>query len=432
MDTPLPSRRDLLKAAAGFLLAPALVPRARAAAAAPWTMDARVLGVVTLAVPPEVHGGAVGEPDPDTAVLDLDLATGAVRYHSLPDYRAGHSMLPLPGGGYFVTPYGYDASPCLFLGPDFQVLATIEPGDREIFGGHSVLLPGGQSIVAVTQRSEAGPGRTASDTGDLVVIDVASRRVARRLGAPMLAGHDVILLRDGEHLVVADDGSVPNANSIYEHDPYDPAFLVYRCRDLELVRKITLGINGAVVHIEEGPDGRIYGGVEQILRDSPEGMHALWRVLGDSTVEYVTWYRDKFQAGWSRSLRNRDKRQIVLPSPLVICDPRTGEVQTLMRDRMRQLDAFDTAVDSETGSVFTVSVSGESLLRVQDGAASMWDTPPLKVERPFGLLDLPGGPYMAVNGYERGVAVFDTRTMQLARHFDVRTYGMKHMILASG
>lgn len=430
-------RRDFLRFAAGLAVAP-WFERPLAAGTAPWSLDARILGVATSVVHPRHLSGDLGSREHDTAVVDLDLASGEARYHALADFTQGHSMQPLPDGGYFVTTYRSQKKvQGLFLGPHLDVRAQVDDFEEGALGGHSILLPGGETIVSVVSREAYSATKSAKDTGLLVLIDVATQKVERVVEAPVLEGHDIILLRDGEHFVVADDGNVPVTGSIFEYDPHDPAFLVYRCRDLELVRKISLGINGAVVHIEEGADGQIYGGVEQRVNADEAGLAQLRKVMGADAEGYL----EDFLADPERrktvvldELTGKPMPiQVELPSPVVICDPATGEVRTVMRDRRRQLDSFDTMLDLETGNMLTVSVSSGSLLRIhgESGRASTWSTKELGIPKePYGLVDIPDSPLMAVCGFENGVAVFDTSTMAKVRYYGIETFGMKHMIMA--
>ena len=93
-----------------------------------------------------------------SSLVELDLLTGAIDYHDIGPYKFGHSLLRLPGGGYYATPYGDDQMSALFVDEKFRITNEVKAPRGHSYGGHSVLLPDnkhifGLFIESLTKRS---------------------------------------------------------------------------------------------------------------------------------------------------------------------------------------------------------------------------------------------------------------------------------------
>ena len=113
---------------------------------------------------------------------------------------------------------------------------------------------------------------------------------------------------------------------------------------------------------------------------------------------------------------------------LIGMDLQTGEVTSTTQ--LDHVDPFDIRLSRETGLLFCVYTSSNMLARY-DWEAGTWayfSTEAFGINEPYGLIEIPDTSLMVLNGYRQGIAVFDARTMQLERFFDIPTHGMKHML----
>lgn len=419
-DIALPRRRQLLTAGSLGLAVMLAGRRAIAASAAAVTdaarLQGRVLGLTTRGPGKDPYGGDTSE------LLHLDLASGDAQLATLGDYSLGHSLLTLPGGAFFAVPYGVEDNPCLFLDKDFAITGEVfAPADHG-FGGHAVLLPDNKTLFTHFNREEEFRGLSARDTGQLCRIDIASGKVTHVEPSGILHGHDMILSRDGKTVILADDGyietPVPDFHP-YGVISYKPALYLFDAVTLAPTQTIDLPINGSLVHIEEGTDHRIYGGTEQFVPRNDIGREILENTIGDETDAYLASVTEA-----------QYREEVPLPGPLIGVDVDSGDVSSTVS--VEQSDPFDIRLNQDTGLLFSVYSTSNQLARLdaRQQAWSYFPTAALGIHEPFGLIEIPGTPWMVINGFERGVAVFDAQTMDLVRYYDIPTYGMKHMLFS--
>lgn len=408
------SRRNLLQAGCFGVAWLAGTPGAFSASANP--LGGRILGLTTT-------GNEAGTGGDTSELLSLDLASGEHRLAALDEYRLGHSLVALPDGGFFAVPYGEEQNPCLFLAPDFSITGEFFAPRGHGFGGHAVLLPDNQTLFTHFNISGDKRGRTARDTGQLCLIDVATRQVVQASPSAILHGHDIIVTRDRRTVIIADDGNIESPvpiNHPYGVISHKPALHLYDAITLAKRDTIDLPINGGLVHIEEGADGRVYGGAEQFVYRDAAGTAILESIIGEQTDAYLAGITDE-----------QYQEEVPLPGPLVGIDLDNHTVSSTTR--IEHSDPFDMRLNLQSGLLFSVFSTSDQLARYDAGTMSWsyFSTKDFGVEEPFGLIELPGTTLMAVNGYEAGIAVFDAVTMTLVRHFDIPTYGMKHMLFSA-
>lgn len=373
-------------------------------------INGRIIGLTTL----DENGASWRRSE----LLSLDLASGEMRMSSLGRYRVGHSLIRLPGGGYFAVPYGDDRDPCLFLDEDFQVMDRLFAPEGHGFGGHALLLPDNKTLF--THFNYEGGEQGANDTGTIALVDIATRQVVHRAPSAILHAHHIILSRDGTTVILSDDGDILTPfpeNSPYSVIPYRPSLHLFNANNAEFMRTVDLRTNGGFVHIEEGMDGRIYGGIEQFVFRNEVGIRELRKQLGGETDAFVARFDPE-----------AFPEEIPLPGPLVGMDLASGQVTSSMS--LDHLDPFDIRLNQATGLLLCVYTTSNMLARY-DWDAAAWtyfSTGAFGINEPYGLIEIPGTSLMALNGYRRGIAVFDVRTMNLERYFDVPTHGLKHML----
>jgi len=221
-------------------------------------------------------------------------------------------------------------------------------------------------------------------------------------------------------VIIADDGDVETPvpdDHPYGVFSYRPSLNVFAATSMEKVKTIDLPVNGALVHIEQGLDGRIYGGAEQFVYRDETGREILEGIIGANTGKYLDGI------SYEQYLE-----EVPLPGPIVGVDLASGEATS--HTRMEHSDPFDIRLNQETETLLSVYSTSDQLARLDPhtGEWSYTSTRDFNIREPFGLIDIPGSSLMAVNGFEQGIAIFDAANMQLVRYFDVPTHGMKHML----
>jgi len=358
-------------------------------------------------------------------VVTLDIATGQIEYTPLPGQRAGHSLIPLPSGGYYAVSYGDHEAPCLFLDRDMTLVGELRADNGYGFGGHAVVLPDNRHVLGHFNRNQLEAGAGTENFGDLFVVDIATRKVIHRQKNDVIHAHDIIVSRDRKTAIVSDDGTLDGLDLqvvLASDDPFQlpvisPSLKIYDVASFALVKTIPLPINGSVVHIEQGFDGAVFGGVEQFVATNPTGLAALRAVLGDDAGRYIK------QLGGDTG-----DKVIPFPGPVVRVDLATSNVEQDI-NALNQ-DPFDMKYNPHTGYMLSIFTTSDRLARFNSRNAKWdyFDTLQYGIKEPFGMVDLTGTPLVAINGFDKGIAIIDVTTMTLVKHFDTQNLGTKHLL----
>lgn len=363
-----------------------------------------------------------------SSIVRLDIASGNITYHPLPDHRFGHSLLSLPDGGFFAVPYGDDTTECLFLDSELNTVETFAAPDGYGFGGHAALLPDGERIFGHFNHAGYTEGKRATDqTGQNYVLNIETREVEQTDETDIILGHDIILSRDGKRLFVGDDSTLEQRSAEEmmeaEDSPYHlinhaPAVVVFNAETFKEEKTVPLNINGSLVHIEQGKDGSVFGAAEQYISPSPEGMAALRKLLGvggdiEKYVDYLT--------------EENPDTELPYPGPLVKVDIESGE--TVEHLAPQNQGPFDIKLNEETGAIFNIFTDSNMIARYNSSKQSWGYFPSASygIDQPYGLTDIPGTTYMALNGFMQGITIFDAQTMSEIARFDTQNFGIKHL-----
>ena len=415
MRSIMMNRRSFLKAgtAAGLTLAgPGLL---RAADNQP-ALSGQLLAMTTVA--PDDRSKEI------SSLLRLDLATGEPEFLALPDHRFGHSILPLVDGGYFAVPYGDDDTPCLFLDAALNPRGTLAAPPGHGFGGHAAPMPDGRHLFVHFNQTEYDEPLTPEQTGQLAIVDIQTMQPVLTAPSGVLHGHDMLLTRDGRHIVVGDDGVLSSRHPAQAGDnqyPFSlemhaPALVSFSTDNPTLINRQPLALNGCLVHITESPSGEIIGAVEQYVANNPDGLALLHDVIGDAEESFVEHLNTDVY-----------RQELPFPGPMVRVNLKTGELNPHLAELNQA--PFEVSINETTGFAVNVFTGSDMLARFNPftGRWSYFPTGAWGVTEPRGVVDIPGTTWMAVNGFWSGIAIFDVLTMSLVRRFDLPIHGVKHM-----
>ena len=366
-----------------------------------------------------------------SSIVRLNLESGKVTYHPLPEHRLGHSLVPLPDGGFFAVPYGDDTTGCVFLDHDLNIIEVFNAPDGYGFGGHVAVLPGDRQLFG--HFNQAGYGkhlRDKDDTGRNFVLDIETRKVIWTGETDIILGHDIAVTKDGAKVLVGDDSTLRRRETeeleADTEDPFSlvnhaPSIVVYSADTFEYEKTIPLRINGSFVHIEVDEEGEVFGAAEQFIANSPVGHAALRDLLGEDDG-HMERYVDHMSEDYL-------DHQLPFPGPLVRVDIETGNVVERKLDPLNQAP-FDIKRNEQSGMILNVFTGSNSLSRYNPRKKKWgyFKTDHYGIQRPYGLADIPGTTFMAVNGFKKGIAVIDTLTMSTVATYPTENYGIKHLL----
>ena len=393
-------------------------------------LSGKILGLTTL------DSSQTGEERSE--LFRLDLKTGHSSIESLGDYRFGHSLIPLPtsdskSANWLAVPYGDDRVGCLVLNSAGRVQHRILAPEGYGFGGHAVALPALNKVFVHLNPGRYDPRQATfhqtEPRGKIALIDIATGTLRIISETTILHAHDMALSRDGNHILVSDDGtkssfdldnnSDADTNNGFSLQIVEPAYYLFDSKDFSLIKKIPQGINGSVVHLVEDMDRNIIAGVEQYVNRNKAGIDALRKLLGDETDKYIASFDPDIFA-----------EDLPYPGPLFSTNLDTGSITRVVNQAHQ--DPFDICLNEFTGTICNVFTASDTIARRSSSDGRWTYTKSFNCKQPFGLCDISGTPFMAVNGFEAGISIFDVRDMRLKTHFQTQNYGLKHLQFAPG
>ncbi|MCB1614459.1 MAG: hypothetical protein KDI30_00455 [Pseudomonadales bacterium] len=412
MENTPSSRRHFLKQ---FSFATAALagyhPLAAMCGSRPAGLSGQIYGISSKQLSPAQNQKGNG-----STLIHLDLNKGFTRYHLLPDYHSGHSLIEIDPDNFYCTPYsGKQPSPCLFLDSAFNITARIDAPEGFAFGGHSALLPDGKTIFGCFNPTN----RFKQNTGIAYLVDTATKKLVKTFNTPLLHAHDMIVSIDQQHIIVSDDGTVEgpiDSNSPFSEIIQDPAVYFFNCNTLEIDKKVQHGHNGSFVHIDQDQDGSIYGAIEQFIYADAKPELYLEPLLHEKTAAYIASYN---KGG-----------EIPLPSPMVRISASDKRAESISAQLEYHTNPFDIKFNTNSGYLVNVFVDSNTLVRYnpRNGKSDYFSTTDYGISKPFGLANLGNTSLMALSGFDRGIAVFDTNDMSYVTCFSQENHGLRHMI----
>lgn len=348
-----------------------------------------------------------------TTLFELDLKNGDQRFLPLPNYRFGHNLEALADKHWLAVPYGDDDQACLILDQKGHVIREIEAPAGAGFGGHGAVLPDGKHVFLHFNKSQ----REVNGGGEAVIVNSTNGQVLKRTATPVMHGHDTILSRNG-HIILADDGvlDLDDPEPLLTK-PIKPA-LYYFTPELTLSKTTRLPINGCFVHIAENQQGMVTGAVEQYVRRTEAGHNLLKSLIGSDAEAYIKQFAEDAYPD-----------DVPLPGPILTVT-RDGTIndRTFSLDHQDPFDMVFNEVSGKTCCVFT-----ESNLIASRGAFGWHYLKGAEVglTSPYGLVNIGQTSLIAVNDFDQGVLIIDTRDMSVIGFFDVPTRGVKHLSYAA-
>jgi hypothetical protein len=305
------------------------------------------------------------------------------------------AILPVRGHS-FILPSG--TGPAVFVGMESQTTVGFDPSTLEptalvrpsaegrTFGGHGVVLPGGQHF-AMTERVL---GDSASDPkmleGRIVIRDAVTLNPVDELPSYGIRPHEIRLTDDGQHLVVANYGSVAEEGDGPEDYAAPPHVLA------------------PAIAIIEVASGRL---VTRIAGAKPEDELRHLVAPNLQRIFSVAVRLDRAggpDAPWERDPEASDGLEYYPAAPVRIA---AGSASPLLQDRPELArHGLSLGYDSVSDAIL-MSFPGSHTVAVFDGATGatrkIIDTAALGLRWPCGLAQTPDRKQWLVAGYWRGL-----------------------------
>jgi hypothetical protein len=341
---------------------------------------------------------------------------GSVRQALLPAWAHDVEIAPDKSVGVLC---GFEARDHVAFDPGTLELAALAPAFAPGWrgGGHAVFIDGGRSVLISERapRQSVPDGRLASQYGRITIRDAATLKVRGSHSSHGVDPHDIRLIDDGRHLVIANYGSLPSEG---ERDLAVPRKVAQACVTIietesgKLVDKIVTNSRDTELrHLAAGSRDRIFA--IQALIGGPEFAHL--DAVEDITSEPGIIYRPAATLKLARGKK---------PQPM------GGQAATR---EMRH--GLSIVYDPKADQAIATYPSAHRVM-VFDGASGAVlrdiDTRPMGLDYPCGVTLMPDGAHYAIAGYWRNLFMFRRGTHALVRERCLYPvfYGHSHITAA--
>ncbi len=351
------------------------------------------------------------QPEKWSVFIDVDLATGAFRTSPVP-VTLGHIPVDIGRGRILCVADGGKHSLVLDR-KSHEVVHVLENESDYDYSGHAVVVDGRAYVPLRKTDGEKHEGL-------LEVVDLESYGVLDTVKTGGFLPHDAKLMPDGKEVVVSHYG---HWGDHFSKPPYywnirETSLTFLDSKTLELKRKFEVPLDQALTHFDIGGDGLIYVGLLQYVRMGAPGLEALLDELGGDRAALPSLRPSEYR-----------RRLYALPSPIVVFDPKKGQIKRLTLAPGHQRRNQSVVTHSKSGNVFGVFTHSDNLIRVSPGthalrSLSAFDMGLFELR---GVCDLPGTSYIAANGQDHGIAIVDANTLEVVQRLDVPLYNTVHL-----
>ena len=351
------------------------------------------------------------DPEKWSVFIDLDLSTGRVKTTPVP-INLGH--IPVEVGDTRILCVADGGAHSLILDHrTHEVVHVLEGRSGYDYSGHAVVVDG---RAYVPLRKTDGKRHE----GLLEIVDLKDFKVLETAPTGGYLPHDAKVLPGGKEIVVSHYGHFGDhfASPPHYWNIRETSLSILDAKTLKVKRKLIAPIDQALTHFDIGGDGLIYVGLLQYVRMNERGLAKLIDELGGNERDLPALRPSEYR-----------KQLYGLPSPVLVFDPRKGQLKRLMMAPASQRRNQSVATNRTTGNVFAVFTYSDNVVRIEPRShrlesISAFDLGLFELR---GVCDMPGTPYVAVNGQDRGVAVVDARTLDVVKRFDVALYNTVHL-----
>jgi hypothetical protein len=332
-----------------------------------------------------------------TMVVRVDESDGSVRHALMP--IAGHAITAAaPGRAAFWN--SMEGPTMLLFDPatlEMTALLTIEGGF--VGGGHGRFTSDGKHLVVTERRPrERYTGSPADHHGRICIRDAETLRLVERYDCGGMQPHDLALLPDGSHAVVANYGSFLPKDS-WKPQIIEPCLTVLDLADGKVVEKrVNTDLTAEVRHLAAGGPDRVAAILAR--RGSLEELELLMSVM-------VRVYLPD---------RSADDGGTYLPAPVQRYDltsPDGGSTLTEPEDPLRARQGQSIVYDPVHDEFIATFASSSTVIAFAGDTGAVRqviETEPLGVRQPRGLILHPDGRHYAVAGAWDNLLLFERGT----------------------
>jgi hypothetical protein len=365
--------------------------------------------------------GAQGLSREESSVITaLDMATGHTKTSILPVKR-GHIALALPTGNIFVV--GHHSPTNAFLDGDLNILKVITAPQGYVYSGHG-MTDAERNRVIVPLRHEKP--LTVKDTGLFEVYKLDTLELEKTVSTHGLHPHEPRLIPGRREIAVTHYGEIYVDSLPLLMNVIEPKLTIFDADTLDVKRHYVQPYNAMLTHMDVDDKGQAYCLQTQALRIDDRNRPWEAAVMeADQQMQALLGFQRDFPLPY----RIADRKRIDVPLPIVQIDTQTGASQLHFVGHAHHMRGHSIAKNSQTGMAFAAYYHSDTVIVHKQGQEQAFGLKAgdLGITDVSGICELPGTPYMALSGHFRGLTVFDSRTFEIVRRYNIDAHEAIHL-----
>lgn len=354
-----------------------------------------------------------------TVLTSLDLATGGAR-QTLIEMAGGHAALAIDAARIVCVAHHEPKS--IVVDRSHSVLAELTASPGHVFGGHGCVCPE-RGILLLPQRQMTA--RSASDSGSILVFDIATLRQLDAIPSGGVHPHEIHLIPGADELAVSHYGDLNTPRAPFQHNVVDAKLTILNATTLRPKRHYPQNeFNAMVTHMRVDKHGWAYLVLTQYIAWPPAATGATRYQLALAELERVLGSKLDFEVPHAAL----NEQMLPLPLPMLRVQTQTGERQIINAGNSRHLRSQSVAyVERADAAVAVYSHSDTLVIAGPQRGVEVLPAVRLGLRGMRGVTEIPDTTMVAVMGEYRGVAVFDLEKRALIASHDTSNHGDIHL-----
>lgn len=358
-----------------------------------------------------------------SVMISFDLETRKVTHTSL-DMGDGHAAMGAGDGRILCVSHHNSIS--MMLDKDHNVIAKFTAPAGYLYGGHALVMKERNKFLLPLRAENP---HSIKDTGKLEVYDLTTLKKLDMVDSGGIQPHELhVIPNKPDEIAITHYGDVFDLKPPLEFNVIDSKLTITDANTLKPLRHYDQnGFNAMATHMRVSKDGWAYIVMSQYIRFNPP-----WLLKPGEIAEKVALadLKKHFNQTWEGPIPAiaLEEQHMAVGLPFLRVNTQTGERQLIYKgDKVHQRSqsvAYNTMLETAIGLYY---FSDNLILHKPGKDAEVITNSQLKLEGIRGVAEIPGTPYIAVNGTRRDVSVFDLQTRQVLALFNSKNFNTTHL-----
>ncbi|MBI1362733.1 MAG: DUF1513 domain-containing protein [Proteobacteria bacterium] len=353
-------------------------------------------------------------------IRTLDLETGATKYAILPVHR-GHVAIHAGNGNILVV--GHHGNRNAFLDQNLNILKVLDAPKGYLFSGHGLYDPKRNYNIVPLRHEDP---QSIKDTGLLQVYDASTLELVKTVSSGGLHPHEPKFIPGTDEIACTHYGELYTKSRPFIADVVEPKLSILDAETLAVKREYVQKDYAMLTHMDVDDEGNAYCVLTQAIKiyDTEKPWE---EALRDADMQLQSLYN--FQRDFPLSYHVADRKRIEIPLPMVRINTQTGERRDFFTGYANHMRGQSVAKNSVAKVAIGVFHHSDMIIshKTDSDQVFMIGAVDIGLTDIRGICEIPGTPYMAIAGSNRGVVIVDARNFSVIRRYNVETHENVHL-----